>query len=66
MSTGSGPDAIRGRTFHEIQIEQAELDGLIRSRKPGTEMPVLPPGDVPFNPNNVWNIGDRGPPDEAA
>jgi hypothetical protein len=59
--SGTGPDAIRGKTYFEIQMEQAELDGSIRRRKPGAEVPVLPPGQQPFNPRNVWNVADRAP-----
>jgi hypothetical protein len=63
LSTGSGtgPDAVTGRTLYDIQIEQAEMDGSIQRRKPGAEIQRLPPGEVPLNPNNVWNTGDRAP-----
>jgi hypothetical protein len=46
--SGTGPDAIRGKTYFEIQMEQAELDGSIRQRKPGLDaVPVLKTGRGP-------------------
>jgi hypothetical protein len=30
-------------------------------RKPGAEIPRLPPGQQPFNSANVWNTADRAP-----
>ena len=60
--SGTGPDAIRGKTYFEIQMEQAELDGSIRQRKPGLDaVPVLKPGEVPRIPGYTWNTGDRAP-----
>ena len=35
--SGTGPDAIRGKTYFEIQQGQAELDLAIRRRKPGAK-----------------------------
>jgi hypothetical protein len=56
---GTGPDAVRGLTYFEIQRQQqAELDLAIK-RKPGALIPTLPVGQVPFNKANVWNT-DRG------
>jgi hypothetical protein len=57
--TGTGPDAVRGKTYFEIQMEQAELDLSIRRRKPGVG--ALPPGQVPRLPGYTWNTGDRAP-----
>jgi hypothetical protein len=52
--------ATGGKTFYQIQIEQMELDGSIKRRKPGSEVPMLPHGQVP-RVANVWNDVDRDP-----
>jgi hypothetical protein len=58
ISGGSGPDAIRGRSYAEISAEISELDSKVQRR--GAEVPVLP--QMPRNPAGVWNAVDRGPP----
>jgi hypothetical protein len=61
-TTNSGIGPVTGKTYYEIQLEQMELDGSIRPKKPGLDAtPVLKPGEVPRQPNYVWSTGDRNP-----
>ena len=60
MTGGSGPDAVRGKTYSQIQIEELELEQRVMRRKPGAEIPTLP--TYPRVPGGyVWD-SDRGPP----
>lgn len=61
---GQGPDAVRGQTYSQIQTELTERDRTHRNRFSDEIPPTLPPGTVPANPANVWNVVDRDPPVE--
>jgi hypothetical protein len=60
-TTNSAIGPTSARSYYELQMEMAALDASIQRRKPGAEVPVLPPGQVPRNPNYAWNTGDRAP-----
>jgi hypothetical protein len=61
-TSNSAIGPVKGKTYYEIQQEQAELDLAIRRRKPGLDaVPTLRPGAVPrMIGGYVWDA-DRAP-----